>query len=476
MAWAAGHKLQNGRYVIQEVLGQGGFGITYRVLHVRLDTDVVIKTPNEHLKHDPDYAEYVSRFIKEGRRMERFSQRSHPHVVRVRDLFEEGDVHCMVMDFVEGETLFQWVQRSKGAITEARVLPCIRQIGDALASIHQAGLVHRDAHPGNIMRRKDGSAVLIDFGIAKELVPTAQSSTGMFGNLGFAPYEQMLKGSREVAVDIYCLAASLYYGVTGEIPVASIVRKLDNVPLIAPQKYNRKLSNHVNQAIIQGMALEARDRPQSMQAWLQLLETPQVVPKAVLPSQSLPRKQVATPALKQKQLVSTAGRSVQQPSPSPARQPDAQPPQTTPKSKKVSISWISTLGWLLLTLPGYATQCFCLRLASAPFGIWALALAGAWAFAWAGARATDNASVRSVAFLWAWVWALALTRNLAGDWSWPIIDSSRALSVSFGWGWAVAEAGGELRKFGPRQTFWTLGGVSAVGLVLGWWFYGWVMS
>ena len=193
MVWAAGHELQNGKYVIRNVLGQGGFGITYKVWHIRLDAFVVIKTPNEYLRHDPDYPKYVDRFIREGQMMERFSQRSHPHIVRVRDLFEEGDIPCMVMDFVEGENLFQWVRR-KGALAEAEILPCIRQIGEALASIHQAGLVHRDAHPGNIMRCEDGRAILIDFGIAKELVPTTQSSTGVAGNRGFAPYEQTFQG------------------------------------------------------------------------------------------------------------------------------------------------------------------------------------------------------------------------------------------------------------------------------------------
>jgi serine/threonine protein kinase len=226
MVWAAGHELQNGKYVIRNVLGQGGFGITYKVWHVRLNAFVVIKTPNEYLRHDPDYSKYVDRFIKEGQVMERFSQRSHPHIVRVRDLFEEGDIPCMVMDFVEGENLFQWVRR-KGALAEAEILPCIRQIGEALASIHQAGLVHRDAHPGNIMRCEDGRAILIDFGIAKELVPTTQSSIGAAGNRGFAPYEQMFQGSRDVTVDIYCLAASLYYAVTGQRPVEAIARKLN---------------------------------------------------------------------------------------------------------------------------------------------------------------------------------------------------------------------------------------------------------
>jgi serine/threonine protein kinase len=291
MVWAAGHQLQNGKYVIREVLGQGGFGITYKVRHVRLETFVVIKTPNEYLRHDPDYAKYVERFIREGQMMERFSQRSHPHIVRVRDLFEEGDIPCMAMDFVEGENLFQWVRR-KGALAEAEILPCIRQMGEALASIHQAGLVHRDAHPGNIMRCKDGRAVLIDFGIAKELVPSTQSSAGTAGNRGFAPYEQMFQGSRDVTVDIYCLAASLYFAVTGQRPAEAIARKLNNTLLIPPQRHNRRLSDHVNQAILNGMELESTDRPRSMQDWLQLLEIPKTVPSPIQPVSPSSRERI----------------------------------------------------------------------------------------------------------------------------------------------------------------------------------------
>jgi serine/threonine-protein kinase len=109
MPWTAGQQLQGGKYVIGEVLGQGGFGITYKALHVDLNQTVVIKTPNEYLSHDPEYDKYIERFIKEGRTLARLSQDSHPHIVRVIDLFKEGAIHCLVMDFVPGENLFEAV-------------------------------------------------------------------------------------------------------------------------------------------------------------------------------------------------------------------------------------------------------------------------------------------------------------------------------------------------------------------------------
>jgi serine/threonine-protein kinase len=171
----------------------------------------------------------------------------------------------------------------QGQLSEAECLKYIRQIGSALEAVHQAGMVHRDAHPGNIMIQPNGNAILIDFGIAKEIIPASSSSTDYAANPSFAPYEQIYKGSkanRQPSVDIYALAASFYYAVTGEKPTPSMERRLDNRPLKSPKEINRNLSEHLNTAIILGMALEKGDRPQSMSDWLQKLELP---PPAVEP-------------------------------------------------------------------------------------------------------------------------------------------------------------------------------------------------
>ncbi|MEQ8963688.1 MAG: serine/threonine-protein kinase [Coleofasciculus sp. C2-GNP5-27] len=255
MKWKKGQQLKAGKYIIEEVLGQGGFGITYKAVHESLDQPVVIKTPNEYLKYEADYDKYVERFIKEGQILARLSETHHPHIVAVRDLFRDGDTYCLVMDFVSGKNLFDVVKQS-GRLLEREAVRCICQIGEALAFIHQAGLVHRDAHPGNIILCENGQAVLIDFGISKELTPSTQTSTGDAGNRGFAPYEQLAKGSREPTVDVYCLAATLYYAVTAQRPPTSLERKLNNVALIAPKQIVPEISNRLNQAILWGMALE----------------------------------------------------------------------------------------------------------------------------------------------------------------------------------------------------------------------------
>ncbi len=271
MVWTPGQKLQGDKYTIEQVLGQGGFGITYKARHTFLNNLVVIKTPNENLRHDPEYPKYVKRFINEGQRLEQLSQTQHPNIVRIRDLFHEGGTYCLVMDFVQGQSLFELVQQ-QGKLPPDVAVQYVQQIAQALIVVHQSGLVHRDAHPGNIMVQQDRKAVLIDFGIAGETVPATLSSK-VFANPAFSPYEQQMRGGREPSVDVYSLAASLYYAVTGQLPTAALERKIYNVPLIPPQQYNPNINENLNQAILKGMELEPENRPQTMQAWLEMLTT-----------------------------------------------------------------------------------------------------------------------------------------------------------------------------------------------------------
>ena len=276
MVWQAGQLLHNGKYEILEVLGRGGFGLTYKARHRQLTLEVVIKTPDILQKRDTEYEDYVRQFEAEGRKLAKFSQTPHAHIVRISDFFTEGQVPCLVMDFIQGQTLMERV-KTQGKLSEAECLKYIRQIGSALEAVHQAGIVHRDAHPGNIMIQPNGNAILIDFGIAKEIIPAGSSSTDYAANPSFAPYEQIYKGSkanRQPSVDIYALAASFYYAVTGQRPTPSLERRLDNRPLTSPKEINPNLSDHLNKAITLGMALEKENRPQSMSDWLQQLELP----------------------------------------------------------------------------------------------------------------------------------------------------------------------------------------------------------
>ncbi|MGF1991316.1 MAG: serine/threonine protein kinase [Nostoc sp. ZfuVER08] len=441
MPWIAGQQLQGGKYVIEQFLGQGGFGITYKALHVELNQTVVIKTPNEYLSHDPEYEKYIERFIQEGRILARLSKDPHPHIVGVIDLFRESATHCLVMDFVEGENLFEVVRR-RGALPEAEILPCIRQIGEALSVVHQAGLVHRDAHPGNIMVRKNGKAVLIDFGIAKELLPKTLSSTGNAGNHGFAPYEQMTRGSREPTVDVYCLAATLYYAVTGQNPTTSLARRVDDVPLTPPKQVISGISDQLNQAILKGMALEAKDRPQSMQAWLAMLEAPKATFLPLFNPEIVPSK---------------------------AKLLEPIPSKPSTKSSRI-IPW----GWLIGVLLSYLLIGYLLAVSNAPYIILALALALALAFAWAWAWAFDWPWAMPVAgVVFAGVAAAAgVAAGVAAAAAGVVFAAVAvigAMSGAVGWAMAGLLVGDKLlESFSRFHTFLILASTSSLGLGLGW--------
>jgi eukaryotic-like serine/threonine-protein kinase len=270
MTWPVGHTLHKRRYIITAVLGEGGFGVTYKAKDTSFQNDlfVVIKTPNDDLRNHPEYPKFEKRFIEEGEKLAQISAQKHPNIVRVTHKFPESGTYCLVMEWVDGKSLFDLIRGRKGAINETEALSYIRQIGSALCAVHQAGLVHRDAHPGNIMIQNQ-QAILIDFGLTAPIKSEICSSKHPL-NIAFAPYEQA-RGEGKATIDVYTLAASLYYAITATPPTSSIDRKLNNMRLRPPQEIAPQISAPLNRAILKGMELEARNRPQSMQAWLNLL-------------------------------------------------------------------------------------------------------------------------------------------------------------------------------------------------------------
>lgn len=261
-----GKSLQKGKYVLDAVLGQGGFGITYRATHTYLSQPVVIKTLSEELCRRSDFSQFQERFIGEARRLARFQ---HPNIVRVNDFFEEAGLPFIVMDYVHGQTLAEIsINQPLG---ESEAIHYVRQVGVALSVMHANGLLHRDIKPQNIiLRHATRSIVLIDFGIAREFtIGVTQTNTGLL-SAGYAPIEQYLpKHQWTPATDIYALAATLYALLSGQPPIASVLR--DRVPLRSLRQFQPHLSPGVEQAILQGMALEARQRPQTVADWLGLV-------------------------------------------------------------------------------------------------------------------------------------------------------------------------------------------------------------
>ncbi|MEH2269829.1 MAG: serine/threonine-protein kinase [Nostoc sp.] len=279
MFWQDGQLIYNGKYKIEKQLGGGGFALTYQAMHTKLNRRVVIKTPNISVQRDPDYPKYLERFKKEAQMLAMFCTDSHPHIVQVFDFFEEDSRYCLEMQYIAGESLWEYVQR-QGKLPETEAVKYISQMGLALVDVHKKGVLHLDVTPPNIMLNFNSGipnsrkAVLIDFGIAGDMSPPSTLSRS-FGNKAFAPYELIHKGIRHPTVDIYCLAGSLYYAITGQRPTNSFNRKYEQEELVPPKQLVPSLSDAVNEAILQGMALEAKDRPQTMQEWLNLLSSSQ---------------------------------------------------------------------------------------------------------------------------------------------------------------------------------------------------------
>ena len=278
MVWNRGKNLFGNRYVIERKLGEGGVGITYlsKNRHGELR---VIKTLREQILNDPAWQPHQGK-LKQDFKDEalRLALCRHPHIVEVENVFDDGDLPCMVMEYIQGSDLVKRIT-TKGALPEAEALLYIRQIGDALTVVHERGLLHRDLKPSNIMMRQGKpEAVLIDFGIARQFIPGVIQQHTVARTPGFAPPEQYVPdGEKGEYIDVYGLAATLYSLLTGQLPTPAEAR-LQNRNLIPPQSFYPSISNRVNDAIMKGMALNYQFRPQSVKEWLDLLGEEVITP------------------------------------------------------------------------------------------------------------------------------------------------------------------------------------------------------
>jgi formylglycine-generating enzyme required for sulfatase activity len=270
MSWQIGKSIQQERYKIEEIIGGGGFGITYLAKDSLSNTLVAIKTLNATVQIRTDFPEHHDRFVQEAFRL---AKCNHPHVVKILDVFREENLWCMVMEYIKGRNLEQYVEFDR-ILSEEKALTYIQQIGEALTYIHQQGFLHRDVKPANIMLSEDNSrAVLVDFGLVREFVQGKTKTHTTYRTDGFAPIEQYeMRTQRGAYTDVYALAATLYYLLTGKIPIPSSFRAYAELP--SPQQHNPDLSDKVNAAIIKGMELEVENRPQTMPEWLELLKPP----------------------------------------------------------------------------------------------------------------------------------------------------------------------------------------------------------
>ena len=277
-ALPAGYALQE--YRIEKVLGVGGFGLTYLALDSNLNLKVALK---EYLPDDiatrgadqsigPRSPEAVDtfgwgkrRFLDESRTVASFR---HPNIVRVMRFFEANGTAYMVMEFVEGAALTDWM-KTRRPLSEALASSLIGPLLDGLQVVHRAGILHRDIKPGNIYVREDGTPVLLDFGSARQ----RSSDLTTIVSPGFAPFEQYHEhGNQGPWSDVYALGGVLYWMVTGNRPHEAAARiKLDTMPS-ALQSGDRGLYRPAFLAAIDWALAPSEDqRPQSVKEWREAL-------------------------------------------------------------------------------------------------------------------------------------------------------------------------------------------------------------
>ena len=276
--------LQGGRYRIVRMLGSGGFGITYLGTQTGLERNIVIKEffMTDYCLRD-EYSnlltvptvsnvEFVERFkdkfLKEARHI---AQLKHPNIVNIIDVFEENGTAYYVMDFIEGGSLVEKVQR-EGSLPENVAKRYILQIADALNYIHQRYMNHLDVKPGNIMLSRNDNAILIDFGLSKQYDSQTghQTSTTPVGiSHGYAPMEQYKEGGVSEfspETDIYSLGATLYYLLTGARPPVSQEINEDGLPL--DQLKAKNISWPTISAIINAMKPRKKERTHDINTFI----------------------------------------------------------------------------------------------------------------------------------------------------------------------------------------------------------------
>ena len=189
LTWQPGYQLKNGDYTIERELGRGGFGITYLAQDRRGDR-VVLKTliNQQEVQAIEAWAEFWENLSNEAVQLAQCGGRN-PYIVKLHKIMRERQLPCIVMEYIEGETLSSLIQ--KRTLPQEEALLYIKQIGSALIEIHEQGLLHRDVKPHNIMIRRDRqSAVLIDFGIARKFVSGVTQTFLPALTPGYAPIEQ----------------------------------------------------------------------------------------------------------------------------------------------------------------------------------------------------------------------------------------------------------------------------------------------
>lgn len=269
-----------GKYLVGDVLGEGGFGITYIGFDLNLEIRVAIKEfyPNGYATREANvtneltaYAgqsmevvyKWRDNFLKEARSLAKCAHL--PGVVGVKDFFQENNTAYIVQEYLEGMTLKEYAKSLGGKIETNQLLVAIEPVLSALGEVHKEGLIHRDISPDNIMLLKSGQMKLLDFGAARDFTEGGEKSLSVLLKPGYAPEEQYrTKGNQGPWSDIYALAGTIYKCITGITPPEAMERMRQD-ELIRPSALGIAIEPNVEQALLKGMAVFAENRYQTME-------------------------------------------------------------------------------------------------------------------------------------------------------------------------------------------------------------------
>ena len=279
----------NERYVIGRALGHGGFSVTYLAWDALLLHKVAIKEylPSEYATRRPgesrltifsgkegEYFQFgKEKFLDEAKRLSAFQ--NEDGIVHVYDCFSANETAYLVMEYLDGITLSEYLKKEAAVLPQGRIAPekaisMLTPVMLSLQRVHDSGMIHRDIAPDNIMLLKDGGVRLIDFGAARHAVHDCGKSMTVIIKDGYSPEEQYNShGVQGPAADVYALSATLYQMITGITPPGAIERgeylqkhKRDMLP--PPSKFNKAVTKTQDTAILNGMALHTQDRTQSV--------------------------------------------------------------------------------------------------------------------------------------------------------------------------------------------------------------------
>jgi serine/threonine protein kinase len=266
------NSILNSRYELERQIGEGGMARIYIGRDLRLNRRVAIKIPQQRLLSESDFLE---RFRHEAQAA---AMLSHPNIVDIYDVGQDGDRPYIVMEYVDGVDLKTIINR-EAPITVDRALHLAEQIARGLYAAHRAGMIHRDVKPQNVLVTADGQAHVTDFGVAKSHLSTALTETGIaFGTVDYLAPEQAQGHPATVQSDLYALGVVLYEMLTGRLPFSgdtalAVAMKHVSEPPVAPRRLNPNIPVGLEGLILRMLAKDPAQRPRSAEEFARLLNS-----------------------------------------------------------------------------------------------------------------------------------------------------------------------------------------------------------